>query len=215
MHKRAAITIGILLSASVAIGTSNVSATDKWSWGENIGFMNWHDAGTPTGDQGVSFNSDHLSGFVWCENIGWINLGNGAGPYVNTNGTNYGVNINGDDTLSGFAWMENAGWVNFDGGQLASPSNAARIESGRLRGFAWGENIGWINLDDANVFVGVWCEGDVNGDGVANLDDLQLLLFGFGTGPGAQRIDGDLNGDGFTNLDDLQLLLFFFGTSCY
>ncbi|MCA9294236.1 MAG: PQQ-dependent sugar dehydrogenase [Phycisphaerales bacterium] len=53
------------------------------------------------------------------------------------------------------------------------------------------------------------CVGDVNGDNVVSLDDLQLLLFGFGsTGP------GDVNEDGFVDLADLQLMLAYFGASC-
>ncbi|MCA9292406.1 MAG: dockerin type I repeat-containing protein [Phycisphaerales bacterium] len=214
MHAKTTITIALLVAASAALGATNISPTNKWSWGENIGFMNWRDAGTPAGNQGVEVLSDHLAGYVWCENIGWLNVGNGSGPYANTNNTNYGVNVVGG-FLEGYAWMENAGWVNFDGGALASPPNPARIENGRLKGFAWGENVGWINLDDANAYVAIFCEADVNSDGQVNLDDLQLLLFGFGTGPGAQLIDGDVNGDGFTNLDDLQLLLFNFGNICY
>ncbi len=215
MNRKAPITIGVLIASGLALGMSNVSTTDKWSWGENIGFMNWRDAGTPIGNQGASFDGDHLSGFVWCENLGWMNVGNGSGPYPNDTGLRFGVNIEPDDRLSGFAWLENAGWVNFDGGTMAGPPNPARIENGRLKGFAWGENIGWVNLDNASVFVGIACAADVNSDGAVNLDDLQLMLFGFGSGPGAQLLDGDVNGDGFTNLDDLQLLLFNFGFVCY
>lgn len=45
--------------------------------------------------------------------------------------------------------------------------------------------------------------GDANGDGVVNLDDLNLLLSSFGL----DASDGDLNGDGVINLDDLNILL--------
>jgi len=45
--------------------------------------------------------------------------------------------------------------------------------------------------------------GDVNGDGVVDLDDLNLLLSSFGL----QSSSGDLNGDGLINLDDLNILL--------
>lgn len=214
MQRRATMTVGVLVVGGLATGTSNISPTNKWSWGENIGFMNWRDAGTPTGDQGVEAMGNHLAGYVWCENIGWMNVGNGSGPYANTNNTNYGVNV-ASGFLEGYAWTENAGWVNFEGGAMATPANPARIENGRLRGYAWGENIGWINLDDANVYVGILCEADLNGDGVVDLADLQLLLFGFGAGPGAQLSDGDVNGDGFTDLADLQLLLFNFGNVCF
>ena len=55
------------------------------------------------------------------------------------------------------------------------------------------------------------CPADFNGDGTTNLDDLQLLLFYFGTPSGSPA---DADGDGDTDLDDLQLLLFLFGTVC-
>ena len=45
--------------------------------------------------------------------------------------------------------------------------------------------------------------GDANGDGMVDLDDLNLLLFSFGIQSG----NGDLNGDGLVDLDDLNLLL--------
>ncbi|MCA9293361.1 MAG: hypothetical protein KDA20_06070 [Phycisphaerales bacterium] len=57
------------------------------------------------------------------------------------------------------------------------------------------------------------CAGDLTGDQLINLDDLQALLFVFGsvvppgTGP-------DLDGSGTVDLGDLQLLLFNFGQSC-
>ncbi|MCA9294683.1 MAG: hypothetical protein KDA20_12810 [Phycisphaerales bacterium] len=58
--------------------------------------------------------------------------------------------------------------------------------------------------------IGDACIGDLNGDSLVNLDDLQLLLFNFGTlGPA-----GDVDGDNDCDLDDLQLMLFYFGTIC-
>ncbi len=131
---------------------SNISATDKFAWGENIGWLNWRDANGTT--SGVIVQSNYLQGFIWAENEGWINVGNGGGPYANTNGTNFGVNIllNGD--LFGYAWGENCGWINFN--TVAQSPNEARYDfmAGRCRGYAWGENVGWINLDDATHFVG-------------------------------------------------------------
>ncbi|MCA9292530.1 MAG: hypothetical protein KDA20_01810 [Phycisphaerales bacterium] len=55
------------------------------------------------------------------------------------------------------------------------------------------------------------CPGDVTGDEVVDLDDLQVLLFNFGVvNPPA----GDADGDNDVDLDDLQLLLFNFGSLC-
>ncbi len=143
------------------LGPSNIDPVNKWSWGENIGHMNWRDA--DSGNQGVVVNADHLEGHIWAENIGWINVGNGGGPYTNTDDTNYGVNILGDGSLEGYAWAENVGWINFD---TSATTNPAEYDAGaeRFRGYAWGENIGWINLDDATHYVattaGATCQDD-------------------------------------------------------
>jgi hypothetical protein len=152
-----------ILSAMVALlGTSsfaqsNIDATDKYAWGENIGWTNWRDANGSS--DGVIVGTDFLEGFIWGENIGWINVGDGTPAntfsYANVNGTDFGVNIDADDDLSGFAWGENVGWINFGWGAAANLANRARFDfvAGRFRGYAWGENIGWINLDDAARFV--------------------------------------------------------------
>lgn len=55
------------------------------------------------------------------------------------------------------------------------------------------------------------CPGDVTGDEVVDLDDLQVLLFNFGAPSPAS---GDADGDSDVDLDDLQLLLFNFGSFC-
>lgn len=206
------LTFFVLLLAPLAHAQSNVDPTDKWSWSENCGWMNWYDAGDPDGARGVVVEPTHLRGFVWAENIGWINVGNGSGPYLNTTGTNYGVNIDPDGTLWGYAWGENIGWINFEGGAMATPANPARIEGGRVRGYAWGENIGWINLDDNNAFVAFEapCQGDINADGTVDLADLNLVLANFGTATSS----GDANGDGQVNLADLNIVLGNFGTDC-
>ena len=54
------------------------------------------------------------------------------------------------------------------------------------------------------------CPGDADGSNHVNLDDLQLVLFNFGS-PGPA---GDLDHDGDTDIDDLQTVLFWFGASC-
>ncbi len=63
-----------LTLAPAMLAQSNVDTTNKWAWGENIGWLNWRDAGNPAGTQGVVFETNHLRGYIWGENIGWINL---------------------------------------------------------------------------------------------------------------------------------------------
>jgi len=168
---------GIAVSAS-AHAQSNISSIDKFCWSENAGFINWRDASAGMNGVIVVGESGFLQGFAWCENTGYLNMGSGAGPYANSMGNDFGVNLDPETgALSGFAWSENAGWVNFAGGSAATPPNAARLDfaAGRFRGYAWSENAGWLNLDDANVFVGVSCPADFNNDWM--VDDADFVIF--------------------------------------
>ena len=58
------------------------------------------------------------------------------------------------------------------------------------------------------------CPGDINGDGVVDLDDFIILAGNFGSGPGATLQQGDLSNDGFVNLDDFIILAGNFGNDC-
>ncbi len=216
----AAAVVWAALGGSVWAQPSQAHGTNKWSWGENVGFMNWRDGGTPAGARGLRVHSNFLSGLVWCENIGWLDLGDATpsagSTYLNAAGDDFGVNVDGAGNLFGMAWGENVGWVNFMGGALASPANPARIEGHRLRGYAWGENVGWINLDHAQVFVGIIpaaCPGDTNGDMRVDFADLNNVLSLFGQ-PTTPVVGADLNGDGVVNFVDLNLVLGFFGSVC-
>lgn len=169
------------------------SSTDKFAWGENIGYINFDSAGDPARSQSMRIFADHLTGYLWAENVGWINLGNGGGPYANTNGTNFGVNRNpSTNQLSGFAWGENIGWINFNGGALASPANPARIDlaNRRLNGFAWGENVGWINLDNPTKFVAIFCVADIDQSGGVDLVDFFEFFNCFDAEQPCADIDG-------------------------
>ena len=46
--------------------------------------------------------------------------------------------------------------------------------------------------------------GDINGDGIVNVDDLLLVLGGWGSNPG---LPADLNNDGVVNVEDLLIVL--------
>ncbi len=131
-----------LLAVGVALAAGNISATDKWAWGTNVGWLNFNDA-----NGGVTVYDDHLEGYAWGENIGWIRLGahtgGGLHTYANDAAGSYGVNRDpGTGALSGYAWGAAVGWINFNpdhGGVTVS-------EAGEFSGYAWGENIGWIKF---------------------------------------------------------------------
>jgi len=136
---------------AVTLAQSNIDPDRAFSWGENIGWLNWR----CDPENGVVVGAEFLSGYIWAENVGWIDLGDGNGPYGNNDDTDFGVNILPDGDLDGFAWGENIGWVNFGTDAVAPLQARLDFARGRFRGFAWGENIGWINLNDAEHFVAV------------------------------------------------------------
>jgi hypothetical protein len=188
-----------------AIAQTNVSSTDKFSWSENCGWMNWADAGSPTGTQGALIAGSFGSGFVWMENTGWVNLGDGTPgngvSYANATGADFGLNISGDGSLSGLAWGENIGWINFTLPTLPVVQRP-RLDIDRLRGYAWGENIGWINLDDANHFVAIesgacsGCAADYNQDGGIDGSDVQAFFADWENAAGCSDVNQDGGIDG-------------------
>ncbi|MBK7406167.1 MAG: hypothetical protein IPJ41_16565 [Phycisphaerales bacterium] len=217
MHLRTTMLLASLAAAPALAQDSNISPTNKWSWGENLGWMNWHDAGSPAGSQGVRIQDTFLSGFVWAENVGWINLGDGTpglgSSYGNTSGSDAGVNIGQGGILSGLAWGENVGWINFDTAPtLQQYGQHARFDfgSGRFRGYAWGENVGWINLDDDEHFVAQLCPSDWNGDGVVNTQDFIAYLNDWAP----KHARADVNGDGTVNTQDFILFLNMWASGC-
>jgi hypothetical protein len=131
---------GLILSP--ALLAAGISATNKYAWAENAGWLNFNAT-----HGNVQVYADHLEGYVWAENIGWIRLGShsggGAHTYANTSNTSYGVNHNGAGGLSGYAWSENAGWLNFQGVTI-------NLATSQFDGYAWGENIGYLHVRNAS-----------------------------------------------------------------
>ncbi len=144
----------------VSVLAANIDSTYKYSWGENIGWLNWAE---------VTVYDECLTGYIWAENSGWIKTGDDscAGSDCCQAGTNYGyendsnsadddgdginddwgVNNNEDGILSGYAWGENIGWVNFN-----NDYSTTTIDSnGYFTNYAWGENIGWLNMNCSNT----------------------------------------------------------------
>ncbi|MBK7403080.1 MAG: hypothetical protein IPJ41_00255 [Phycisphaerales bacterium] len=222
MRSNFAIPATMLLAAPIASAQSDVSPSHKFTWGENIGFMNWRDAGDPVAQQGVRFhdapnNNAFLSGFVWAENTGWINLGDGSPAdgraYGNTDGADCGVNIDDGGSLSGLGWGENIGWVNFSTkGALKDSNQDAKFDfaAHRIRGYAWGENVGWINMDDDEDYVAFLCVADFNADGVVDTRDVLAFLNAWV----ARDSRADINGDGVIDTRDVLAFLNLWTAGC-
>ncbi len=204
------------LAAPAAAQLSNVAPLTSYSWSENVGWMDWRDAGSPLASQGVFLGSQFLSGYIWSENVGWISVGGGQPSnglaYSNATGVDFGVNILADGTLSGLAWGENIGWINFGAGALATPASPARFDDveRRLRGHAWGENIGWINLDDAAHYVGFLCPSDYDQNTFVNGVDFDSFVAAFEAGDQS----ADFNHDTFVNGVDFDEFIAAFAAGC-
>ena len=203
-------------AAVPAAAQTNVDPVHKFSWSENCGWINWRDAGSPAGSQGVRVGASFLQGFAWAENVGYVNFGDGTpgggSAYTNASGGDHGVNILVGGNLGGFAWGENVGWVNFGTSGFVPVGQQARYDSAarRLRGYAWGENIGWLNLDDGTHFVALGCYPDCNGDGVLTVADFGCFQTQFVLGaPYA-----DCNGDGVRTVADFGCFQTLFVVGC-
>ncbi len=138
--------LAVLRVAYAASG--NIDATDRWTYGTNIGWVNFRPA-----DGSVTVCDDHLEGFAWAENVGWLRFGTASGcepyTYSNASSTDYGVNRDGAGNLSGYAWGTNVGWIHLNpahGGVMVNPL------TGQFDGYAWGENIGWIHFGNEGAF---------------------------------------------------------------
>lgn len=132
-----------IVSAPAAFASwtdGTIDATDKYGWGENIG---WLDFGTSAGN--VSVADTALAGYVWSENLGWISLNCSNDSSCGT--VDYGIVNDGEGSLSGYAWSENAGWINFN----PTFGGVSINSSGEFLGYGWGENIGWIVFNCATT----------------------------------------------------------------
>ena len=81
------------LSSLSAFATSTIDETGKYSWGPNIGWLNWEG----DVDDGVAFGETFASGFIYSGNVGWISLGDGPPSdgvyYSNATADDFGVNV--------------------------------------------------------------------------------------------------------------------------
>jgi len=195
--------MGVCFASATASAQSNVDPSQSWAWSE-IGWTNWR--AVDGGVDGVKVHATVLSGFIWSESAGWINLGNGSPVngvhYANVDGIDFGVNLDpATGTLSGLAWGEQTGWISFDTGSLGNQSASFDLCENRFRGYAWGESVGWLNLDDAthHIALGPMCEsGDLVCDGIVTLLDYNAFEWFF-DGPevsvSCPLFDSDADGD--------------------
>jgi hypothetical protein len=149
---RAVLILPLLLAASCfsARAQSNIDPQHDQAGTEFIGTIDWR-----PGEFGAVINPFFCSGFIYGENVGWIQLGGGEPAnkwhYSNLSAADYGVNVESSGALRGFAYGANIGWINFE----STGNPMVNWVTGQLSGRAYSANAGWINLSDANGFVRV------------------------------------------------------------
>ncbi len=131
--------------------SGNISLTDRYSWSEYAGWLDFH----PNDLGGVTVYDSYLSGYAWAENIGWVKLGvEEGGPYENTDSTDWGINYDSDsEELSGYAWSENVGWIVFR--PVGNGGVTINASTGSFDGYAWSENVGWIHFKNEDPYYNV------------------------------------------------------------
>lgn len=175
-------------AATVRAVTTTIDATDRYTWGANIGWLNWR------GDtnNGAVIGDYVCSGCIYAANVGWINLGSGAPTngiyYQNLSANDFGVNQDGLGNLRGYAWGANIGWINFE--NTGAPK--VNLRTGVISGSVWSANCGWISLSNSVAFV----QTDTLYPGPLAPDGLPIpwLLSNFGTTNVNANADPDHDG---------------------
>lgn len=186
---------GVLTPMSILASTT-INATNQFSYGANIGWMDWR------GDtnSGAVIGEYVCSGYIWSANVGWIHLGSSAPAngiqYQNNSATDYGVNHDGLGNLRGYAWGANIGWINFES------NGAPRVDlvTGNLSGSVYSANCGWISLSNAFARVQsttIQPGTDVDGDSIA--DAWERQKFGNLT---TATATSDFDNDGFSDRNE-------------
>jgi hypothetical protein len=174
---------------STCHAATTINPVNKFSYGANIGWMDWR------GDtnNGARIGQYVCSGYIYAANVGWINLGGGAPTngifYQNLSASDFGVNNDGLGNLRGFAYGANIGWINFE--NTGAPK--FDLKTGKFTGYIYSANCGWISLSNAFAYVqtdtiapGV----DTDGDGIA--DAWEYQKFGnLTTANATSNSDGD------------------------
>lgn len=164
----------IQLPLNLCAGTT-IEATNKFSYGANVGWMDWRG----NTNNGAVIGEYVCSGSLYAANIGWISLGNGTPvngiQYQNISSNDFGVNHDGLGNLRGYAYSANVGWINFE----SNGAPRVNLTSGKLSGSIYSANCGWISLSNSFAYVQtttIQSGADTDGDGIA--DAWERLKFG-------------------------------------
>ena len=182
---------------SGAGAASTIDTGNNFSYGANVGWMDWYVGGA----NGAVIGEYVCSGYIYSANVGWINLGSGSPAngiqYQNNSAADFGVNQDGLGNLSGYAYGANIGWITFE--ETYGKPNV-NLATGHLGGSVWSANCGWISLSNSIAYV----QTDIVQKGALAPDGLPIawLLNNFGTTN--INANSDPTGKGFTVGQDYQ-----------
>jgi hypothetical protein len=190
----------IAAGAATTDAATTINAVNKYSYGANIGWMDWRGDVTA----GAVIGEFICTGNIYGANVGWIRLGSGTPAngirYQNNSAADYGVNHDGLGNLRGYAYGANIGWLTFtnrDATGATYEGPKVDLLTGRMSGFVWSANCGWISLSNQFAFVQtdkIQMGGDSDGDGIP--DAWERLNFGnLTTANGTSDRDGDGSSD--------------------
>ncbi len=184
-----------------ARAASTINPGNPYSYGANIGWMNWRASSA----DGVEIGEYVCSGNIYGANVGWVHLGDGTPTnniqYSNASAADFGVNYSIDPAqpgyavLRGFAYGANIGWVNFE----STGNPRLRFTDGNFEGYVWSANCGWINLGNGafvlntlSVTPGI----DTDMDGMADAFEFQFF------GNLGMNMTTDTDGDGMSDVQE-------------
>jgi hypothetical protein len=193
----------VFSSLGSGLAATTINATNKFSYGANVAWMDWRGDGT----NGAVIGEYVCFGYIWAASVGWIHLGNknpaNGIQYQNNSATDYGVNHDGRGNLRGFAYSGNIGWLTFTNRDATGAFyDGPKIDllTGRLGGFVWSANAGWISL--SNQFTRVQTDriepgADTDHDGLTDAWELKYTntLTAF-------TATSDRDGDGVSDLNE-------------
>ncbi len=142
---------------------------------------------TPVFDDKLIGNTGNVGG------IGWVSFN--CSNTSSCGASNYGVNLNSDNTLTGNAWSSNFGWIQF-GGLSGFPSGSgttasnARLNNNKLEGWARLANHdttpgwdGWISLGGTNYSISKDQNGKFSGHAWGGPDGIGWISFSVSVPP--------------------------------
>lgn len=161
---------GLLMPHLASAATGTINSSSKYSQFYNLDLdsnsvndlINWK----PTNGTAVQVTDTAITGTIWGETVGWINLG----PFDPAAGPDAGVKNNCSGQLSGYAWGQTAGWINFAPTHATIPASIDTA-TGNITGQVWAQNFGWITLNSSQAgFTGLnttWhgCDSGTGGSG--------------------------------------------------